>query len=413
MKAIRQIIESIRFAIQALRSNFLRTTLSLLGVCVGIFSIVAIYTAVDSMDKKIKDDINSFSKVGVIYLGKWPWTFSPGYPWWKYLNRPTVKYNEYKFLRDNLKTADYSSMVNEEGDIKFSNGSSFIKANLIGVGYGYSEISTINIIKGRYFLPIEADNGTPVCILGADIYENLGIDLSDPNQKVKINGHNYRVIGLMEKKGEDAFSIGDVDNSAYIPYLSFKSHFERFNSDPIVAFMAKKNDPDAIYLEAELTGLMRAKRSLKPKDENNFAINRLDGLKEVLDGIFSVLGIAGTLIAGFSLLVGGFGIANIMFVSVKERTNIIGIQKSLGAKNYFIMIQFLSEAVFLSLIGGALGISLVWLITLIPQDFLPLYLTVGNISKGLIISSIIGALAGIIPAWIAARMDPVIAIRSK
>jgi putative ABC transport system permease protein len=168
-----------------------------------------------------------------------------------------------------------------------------------------------------------------------------------------------------------------------------------------------------VVLEGEITGLMRSLRSIKPKQEDNFSINRLDGLNKFFDGIFSVLNIAGSLIAGFSLLVGGFGIANIMFVSVKERTNIIGIQKSLGAKNYFILFQFLFEAIFLSLIGGLVGIGLVVLITLIPQEALPLHLSFANIAKGLMISSFIGILSGIIPAWVAAKMDPVIAIRSK
>ncbi len=413
MKTIRQIIESISFAYQALKSNILRTTLSLLGVFIGIFSIVAIYTAVDSMNLKIRSNINSFSKEGVIYLGKWPWTFTPNYPWWKYFNRPELNYNEYKFLKENLTSAEGISMINEENNIKFSNGSSYIKANLIGIGMDYIDISTINIIKGRYFLPIENDNGIPVAILGYEIYHNLGLNQDNPNQIIKINGYNYRVIGYMEKVGQDAFNFGDVDNTAYIPYLSFKSHFERFNSDPIIAFLAKDSDNNAEQLESEIIGLMRSKRSLKPKDDDNFSINRLDGLKEALDGIFTIFGIAGTIIAGFSLLVGGFGIANIMFVSVKERTNIIGIQKSLGAKNYFILIQFLTEAIFLSLIGGALGVLVVWLITLIPQDILPLVMTMNNVVKGLAISSIIGALAGIIPAWVAAKMDPVIAIRSK
>ncbi|MEY4274368.1 MAG: hypothetical protein RL638_1316, partial [Bacteroidota bacterium] len=166
-------------------------------------------------------------------------------------------------------------------------------------------------------------------------------------------------------------------------------------------------------LEGEITGMMRSLRSIKPKQEDNFSVNRLDGLQAFFDGIFAALNIAGALIAGFSLLVGGFGIANIMFVSVKERTNIIGIQKSLGAKNYFILFQFLFEAVFLSLIGGLVGIGLVVLITLIPQDALPLSLTAGNVLTGLFISSFIGVLSGIIPAWVAAKMDPVIAIRSK
>jgi len=206
---------------------------------------------------------------------------------------------------------------------------------------------------------------------------------------------------------------GTPDEKVIIPYSTFSAIFQKDKPAPDIAIKAFESDLGQVALEGEVTGMIRSLRSIKPKQEDSFTVNRLDGLNQFFDGIFAALNIAGALIAGFSLLVGGFGIANIMFVSVKERTNIIGIQKSLGAKNYFILFQFLFEAVFLSLIGGIVGIGLVVVITYIPQDALPLTLTIKNIFSGLIISSFIGILSGIIPAWVAAKMDPVIAIRSK
>jgi putative ABC transport system permease protein len=166
-------------------------------------------------------------------------------------------------------------------------------------------------------------------------------------------------------------------------------------------------------LEYEVKGKMRTIRGLKPYEEDNFAINRSEMMADAIGEMFSIIGIAGWVIGGFSILVGGFGIANIMFVSVKERTNIIGIQKSLGAKNFFILFQFLFESVFLSLIGGGVGILLVSLITFIPMGTLDIILTPGNIMLGLGVSVVIGVLSGIIPAVIASHLDPVIAIRSK
>jgi putative ABC transport system permease protein len=167
-----------------------------------------------------------------------------------------------------------------------------------------------------------------------------------------------------------------------------------------------------VELESEIIGLLRTKRGIPPKKENNFAVNRQDAIMNIIGSTFDVIGTAGWMIGGFSILVGGFGIANIMFVSVRERTNIIGIQKAMGAKNYFILFQFLFEAVFLSLIGGGVGIILVYLLSFISLGSLDLVLTLGNIILGFGVSATIGVISGIVPALVAARLDPVIAIRT-
>ncbi len=411
---LRQVFESLVFAYQALRSNLLRTTLSLLGVSVGIFAIVAVFTAVDSLKGKIRTEIDSFAGSGVMYVGKWPWVMSSNYPWWKYLNRPEMKYTEYRYLKENLKTAQAVAVIDGGRNASISRGSNSIDANLTGASYEYNQITSTPIADGRYFLPIESDNGIYVCIIGAKVAEALIDGKSAVGEIIKINGIKFSVIGVIEKKGNDMLSFGGTpDEKVIIPYTTFSAIFQKDKPAPDIAIKAFDSDIGQVELEGEVTGMMRSLRSIKPKQEDSFTVNRLDGLNQFFDGIFAALNIAGALIAGFSLLVGGFGIANIMFVSVKERTNIIGIQKSLGAKNYFILFQFLFEAVFLSLIGGLVGIGLVVGITYIPQDALPLTLTAGNIFTGLLISSFIGILSGIIPAWVAAKMDPVIAIRSK
>ncbi len=411
MKFLIQVYESLIFAYQALRSNIMRTTLSLLGVSVGIFAIVAVFTAVDSLNKNIRSEIDSFAGSGVLYVGKWPWIMQNNYPWWKYLNRPEMKYSEYQFLKDNLKSAKAIAIIDNGRSASATKGSSSMDVNMTGASYEYNQITNIPVQFGRYFLPIESENALNVVIIGFKVAENLEASVGD---QIKLNGIKFQVIGIIEKKGSDILSFGGTpDEKAFIPYSTFSAVFQKDKPAPDIAIKAMDDDLGQENLEGEVTGLMRSLRSIKPKQESNFAVNRLDGLNKFFDGIFAALNVAGALIAGFSLLVGGFGIANIMFVSVKERTNIIGIQKSLGAKNYFILFQFLFEAVFLSLIGGLVGIGLVVLLTLIPQDALPLVLSMKNIVTGLFISSFIGILSGIIPAWVAAKMDPVIAIRSK
>jgi putative ABC transport system permease protein len=411
MKFLIQVYESLIFAYQALRSNIMRTTLSLLGVSVGIFAIVAVFTAVDSLNKNIRSEIDSFAGSGVLYVGKWPWIMQNNYPWWKYLNRPEMKYTEFQFLKDNLKSAKAIAIIDNGRSASATKGSSSMDVNMTGASYDYNQITSVPVQFGRYFLPIESENALNVVIIGAKVSENLQATVGD---QIKLNGIKFQIIGIIEKKGNDLLSFGGTpDEKVFIPYSTFSAVFQKDKPAPDIAIKAMDDDLGQENLEGEVTGLLRSLRSIKPKQESSFSVNRLDGLNQFFDGIFAALNVAGALIAGFSLLVGGFGIANIMFVSVKERTNIIGIQKSLGAKNYFILFQFLFEAVFLSLIGGLVGIGLVVLLTLIPQDALPLVLSMKNIVTGLFISSFIGILSGIIPAWVAAKMDPVIAIRSK
>ena len=283
-----------------------------------------------------------------------------------------------------------------------------------GTTFDYNKISDVPVGQGRYFTQQEIDNARNIAIIGSDVADNL-FPAQDPvGKSFKINGLNFTVIGVQVRKGESVINVGgNPDIKCIIPYGTFAKMFQSLNPSPTIAIKGYDTDEGLQELEGELRGLLRTRRGLRPLQDDNFAINRPEALAQAISGIFSVLTIAGWVIGGFSILIGGFGIANIMFVSVKERTNIIGIQKSLGAKNYFILFQFLFEAVLLSLVGGLAGIFLVYLLSFMDLGSLDLQLTAGNITLGLGVSSIIGVLSGIIPAFSAARLDPVIAIRAK
>ena len=289
-------------------------------------------------------------------------------------------------------------------------------ALLQGVSYEYNKVSEVTVEKGRYFTPQEVDAGRSVAIIGAEIAENLFPSDPDPTGKsFKIKGLKYMIVGIQKKKGKSLFDIaGNPDTKVLLPYLTFAKSFQnRVENSVDIVVKGKPEDEGQVELEAEIIGLLRTKRGLKPTQTTNFSINRPEAATKAVSGVFGVITIAGWVIGSFSILVGGFGIANIMFVSVKERTNLIGIQKSLGAKNYFILFQFLFEAIFLSLIGGLVGIGLVYLLSFISLGSLDIILSPQNIVLGLSVSSIIGVVAGIVPALGAARMDPVEAIRSK
>ncbi|WP_026462177.1 ABC transporter permease [Adhaeribacter aquaticus] len=412
---LRLILESFRFAWQALKSNLLRTILSLLGVTIGIFAIISVFTIVDSLERNIRNSMN-FLGNNVIYVQRFPWAFGNDYPWWKYFQRPSATIREYRLLEHKLENAEGVAIFwDRRGNTLRYRSNSTSGVNIQGISYGFNKISDVPVAQGRYFTQQEANAARNVIIIGAKIAENLFPNETPLGKAIKIRGLKFSVIGVMEKQGENMLGMPTNDANAYMPFGAFNKLFStgRQGIEPTIGIKGRETDIGLLELEYEIRGVMRNIRGLKPRDSDNFALNRPEMVAEAITGMFNVIGVAGWVIGGFSILVGGFGIANIMFVSVKERTNIIGIQKSLGAKNYFILFQFLFESIFLSLIGGGVGIFLVYLITLIPQNALELLLSFGNITLGLGVSVVIGVLSGIIPAILASNLDPVIAIRSK
>lgn len=420
MLTIRLIFESFSFAWKALKSNILRTILSLLGVTVGIFAIIAVLTMVDSLEKNIKDSLN-FLGTGVIYLDKWPYIAEAGreYKWWEYRRRPNLSVNEFKFLQTNLKNQSVISMYADKRNVIVKRGSNSIgQVVLNGAGTGFEKIFEINLEAGRYFTDDELEGGRNLVILGKEVANALFPDGNAIGSDVKVRNLKFKVIAVIKREGQSFMGWSSKDYSVYIPYNSFRKLYQTGTGawnelESTIGIKGHESDIGLVELENEIKGLLRSKRGLRPRSNDTFSINRPEAIANEISGVFDVLGLAGWVIGGFSILVGGFGIANIMFVSVKERTPIIGLQKSLGAKNFFILFQFLFEAVFLSLIGGLSGLFLVYLMTLIPFGSLVVVLTFKNIVLGLGVSSIIGLVAGIVPAAMAARLDPVAAIRAN
>ncbi|MCG8322254.1 MAG: ABC transporter permease [Cytophagales bacterium] len=416
MKVLKLILESFKFAMNALKVNKLRTLLSLAGVTIGIFAIISVFTLVDTLEQSIKQSFD-FLGTNVINVEKWPYGLGGGeYKWWEFLNRPHPDYKEYEFVRDKVENAVGVSIYAVRGNQTYKQGNNSTYYNfLLGVSYDYNEVFDVEIEEGRYFTRQEVESARPVALIGTNVAADLFPNIDPIGREFSIRGKKYTVVGVTKREGDSFIGGPSKDDACLIPYKSFiKMYYSgrRRGIGSKIALKGREDDIGLVELEAELRGIMRSKRSLKPKDKDNFALNRTEAIANAISGVFDVIGVAGWIIGGFSILVGGFGIANIMFVSVRERTNIIGIQKSLGAKNYFILFQFLFEAIFLSLIGGLVGLFLVYLITLIPMGSLEPSLSLKNMTLGLGVSALIGTASGIIPAAIAARMDPVEAIRT-
>jgi putative ABC transport system permease protein len=412
---IHLLLESFRFAISALRANLLRTILSLLGVTVGIFSIITVFTLVDSLERNIRDSLD-FLGDDVIRIQKFPWIFEDNYPWWKYVNRPKAEYSEFQFLKNNSKEASAVTIFAERFGVTVKHESNSLSGAIVsGVAYQHKDVFEIPVETGRYFGLQEVEKGANVTIIGAEVAKTLFPSSEAIGKEIKLRGLKFRVIGVMEKQGASVIDAPSADDFCYLPYNTFFKMYSgqgNFGVESVIALKGYPKDEGLKNLEGEITGLLRQARGLRPREATNFAINRPEAFGDMIGAVFGVISLAGWVIGSFSILVGGFGIANIMFVSVKERTNIIGIQKSLGAKSSFILYQFLFEAVFLSLLGGLFGLLLVYLLSFVSLGSLELSLSIGNVVLGVGVSVIIGTLSGIVPAGMAAKLDPVIAIRA-
>lgn len=410
---IRLLKESFAFAFNALRSNKLRTFLSLLGVTVGIFSIIAVLAAVDSLKKNIVDSLDGMDK-NTIYLFKY--SFGPTeVEKWKRDQFPQVKYDEYQYLQKSMPDIDKISFnfFTKNQSIKYDDNT----VNSIRVKPStneFFEIEPFKVDKGRLFNEVESNSGTSVIVIGSEVAEGLFKGNEPIGKQIRLYGQRFTVIGVLKKMGQNAFGDSN-DVSVFLPVNNIRKLYGDNSVIFTPAILIKpKAGVDIEEFKAELTNKMRSIRGIRAGEINSFFVNILSGFTNFIDDIIGNMNLAGWGISIFSLLVGGFGIANIMFVSVKERTNLIGIQKALGAKNRFILFQFLFEAVILAMFGGLIGIVLVWLIAIVLTNVLDFEFVLSsfNILLGSSLSIIIGLISGILPAISASRLDPVEAIRT-
>ena len=405
-----------KMAMQELWKNKLRTFLSLFGITIGIFCIIGVLATVNSLEHNIQTEIKSLG-TNTIYIDKWDYSAGggPDYPWWRYVNRPEPKYDEIKQIKDRTPSAKYVAFnINSNDEVGYRDNM-LSGVNLFGNSEEFQSIQPVDVAYGRFITESEFDHGSSVMIIGHEVAEKLFVSPEIAVGKLmEVRGKKLQVIGVIKKQGRSMIGGWQFDQSVIMPYKFARNIMWSRNSSPVILVQGKDN-LTSVALKDDLRGAMRAIHKLSPTQDDNFALNDINDFSEAVSNLFGPLNTGGWVIAGISLLVGMFGVANIMFVTVRERTNQIGLKKAVGAKNRVILAEFLLESAFLCIIGGLMGLLLVYILTKILSGALhfPVYISTTNLATALSICIVVGVLAGIIPATQAARMDPVVAIRSK
>lgn len=409
------IYEAIVQAFQELSSNKLRSFLSSLGITIGIFCIISVLSAVDSLQDNVS---KSFEKLGndVLYVDNTPWNENPHDNWWKYMRRPEPNHDDLEAIKARVKGAEFAALsVFIPGKTIHYKSSNVRGAYMAGITYEYSEITKLEFEAGRYFTPFEYETGTNRVILGSVLASELFKDADPVGKTVKIVGRKFQVVGVLKKEGDSLIDIIPYDEAILIGYNTAKKLINVRSGDHWGTLINLKARPDVelVDLKDEVTGVLRAHHKLRPKEDDDFSINELSMFTKLIAPIFAVMNSVGFIIGIFAIIVGIFSVANIMFVSVKERTNIIGIKKALGAKSWIILTEFLIEAILLCIVGGAIGLAVVMILLKILTALInfQLFVSAQNIIFALVGAVLIGILAGIIPAIQASQMDPVEAMR--
>ena len=415
-RTIEIVFSSLKMALQELWKNKLRTFLSLFGITIGIFCIIVVMATLGSLEHNIQNEIKSFG-TNTIYVDKWDYSAGGNgeYPWWKYVKRPSPKFEQLEQIMQRTPSAKYAAFkIDRRADVEFEDDA--LKSVVM---YGFSDdfhnIQSVEIKHGRYISPAEFQQGSNAVVVGNEIAEQLFYNPERAVGKtISSKGKKLVIVGVIKKQGNQMLGGWQLDQAVVMPYRFARTVMEERRAEPLILVQGLDNVSVEV-LKDDLKGAMRGINKLSPTQEDNFSLNDVNEWSKAFEQAFSGINMGGMIIGGISLIVGLFGVANIMFVSVKERTSQIGLKKAIGAKSRIILTEFLLEAAFLCLIGGLIGLGLVFGLTkLLSGAFnFPIYISTANLVWAIGICFVVGILAGIIPAVIASRLNPVVAIRSK
>ena len=397
-------IESFRIAFTSIFSNKSRSILTALGIIIGVLSVTLMGTLISGLDKGF-DKSMAFLGKDIFSISRWEWFGDAD--WWEVRNRPRMRLEYVEVIKEKSSYAEAVAPVMQRGAALSRGDLSTAGTQIFGTNTDYMSTITANIAQGRFFTEGEDRSGSRVTIIGNDIAENLFVNQDPVGEYLKIDGIKFRVIGVMEKQGK-FLGLFSVDNQAIIPVGTSVRLFSRRGFIRISVKVPPENIIDA---KDELYGIMRQTRGLKPSEKDDFAINQTEAFEKQYNQIKLAIGGTGIFITILSLVVGGIGIMNIMFVSVQERTKEIGVRKAIGATKNMILAQFLMEAISICLIGGLIGLLMASGLSFVINKFFPSTMPLWLALTSILLSVIVGVLSGVIPSYRAARLDPIDALR--
>ena len=406
MNLLSEVGEGLKISWSAIVANKLRSGLTTLGIVIGVLTVSVMATAIQGLNQSFLQSVSALGS-DVFYLEKFPWERVE--EWWKIRNRRDFAVDYARLIAKESTTALATSIeASWNYPVKYKDRSAS-SVWVVGNNADSGLVRGLTVKSGRFLSDSEVDGARPVCVIGAEIAEKFFPSEEPLGKRIKINGISYEIIGVLDKFGK--FLFANMDAQIIVPITRFLAEATR---RPYLFVMVKVRDPKQMEeAKEELRGVMRKIRHVAPGAEDDFSINQQEQLVKTFHRVGGIIATVGLFITGLSLFVGGIGIMNIMFVSVAERTKEIGIRKAIGAKRRTILIQFLIEAGTVCLMGGALAVGIAWPSTLLMKKWLPASLSLEVVGIALLVSLMTGVVSGFLPAWRAARMNPVDALRSE
>ncbi|MAL16230.1 MAG: hypothetical protein CL670_11375 [Balneola sp.] len=407
MRIANSFIEGFRIALQALKVNKIRSTLTALCIIIGITMVTIVDSVTTGMDVTFEKSMAMMGQ-NVVYVQKWPWGMGGEYKWWEYRNRKEIELEYVEQIRDYSRYANNVTAAANRGTSVRYKDKSAEGVGLSGATANYLEIQGLNIAEGRMYVEQEVRSGSKVAVIGNTLMESLFELESALGKQIRVGGQKFTVVGILEKQGK-FLGLEDTDNRIIIPISAYKQIYGlRYGLQIGVQFPSQEVMKEGEY---ELEGIMRRIRQLDATADNDFALNKPEAFKEQLEGMKAGIYAVGFILSGLSLLIGGIGVMNIMFVSVRERTKEIGIRKAVGAKSWEILTQFLLEAIAICLLGGIIGVALAGGLTILINQVFVAVMNVSVVIVAFSICTFVGVTFGFIPAYRAAKSDPIESLR--